>query len=720
MNTQHIYNIISSVDGSIIDTFNSFEYIKICLMLKKKFNTCTFRLLLDNDILTEYNSEKLISKKLVDINEKTIVEVNTDEKKTIVDTEEKKIVEVNTDEKTIVEAENKKYIIYITFVILVIDEEFINLILNYSRSYNMRLCKEIKDYILENTQYVITLFNNIYTINYYIIYNMLINKYTKEVLNNIYLTSDKKFMEIAIIFDINNVCYLNPILLEDFDFLYKLYDLNYNIFQLLPYKLRNNEKFVLPIVSNRANQFKFVSKKLRATESVVIAAISNRGYQLCYANKILKSNPRIVLLAVKNNLDALKYADYSLTNNYNFMLETIKLYDNCYIYASERLQMNYVFNIAAVQINGNVYLLLNNIMKQKIKIIFEAIKNQYKIINYINKELLLDRQFYIKLLTINPKIICDVPDIYKDDFEIFTLAINIDGVNIMYASDNLKDNDELGYLAVTNTGYSIRFLSDRLKYSYSFMKISLTDDAKNIIYLTNIEDIELIKMAIASNTHKYVNIYMYLSNLFKINKEIILLSLKTDNKTIKYIEKHLFDNDIIRISITCIHDAIKYIPIHLLNEDIIKTSVTIFGSSIIYVPESFLTNELCEIAIAKNIKNIMFINKKYINKHMIISYAKYIISTNLEHQYKFIDIQSLLLNNNKLSSDIDLILELLSLDPSIYLLICFNNNINKNIFTIIKKIPEVSKYLSIDYLMSIKCSNMLLNHYYYKFTESTN
>jgi hypothetical protein len=60
----------------------------------------------------------------------------------------------------------------------------------------------------------------------------------------------------------------------------------------------------------------------------------------------------------------------------------------------------------------------------------------------------------------------------RADFDIVLKAVRVDGLNLMYASDELRDTKEIVIAAVNNYGGSLKYASKRLRQDQELKRIS--------------------------------------------------------------------------------------------------------------------------------------------------------------------------------------------------------------------------------------------------------
>ena len=225
----------------------------------------------------------------------------------------------------------------------------------------------------------------------------------------------------------------------------------------LPYELFDNEKVVEAAIKNDGLGAKVlwcVSDRLKDNKDIVMLAVSRStgveffyedrpddGYTyndaLCYASERLRDDKDVVLLSVENNPDSLESASARLQNDYEVVLTAVKGNAHALKYASEDLRGNKeLVLIAANSYFSSIYDYYDEgLGGEELE---EAVNIEDSILPYISDELKNDRDVILAIVKGCPWAFCNIPDKFKDDYDIALIAFKEDECLIETASESVK------------------------------------------------------------------------------------------------------------------------------------------------------------------------------------------------------------------------------------------------------------------------------------------
>ena len=228
-------------------------------------------------------------------------------------------------------------------------------------------------------------------------------------------------------------------------------------FRHLPDELFDNERVVEAAIEN--NQFgaevlEYASERLKDNKDIVMHAVSKstgvelfsedrpeEGYTyndaLCYASERLRDDTDVVLLSVENNPDSLKSASARLQNDYDVVLTAVKGNAHSLKYASEELRNNKdLVLIAANSYFNSLYDYYDQgLGGEELE---GSVNIEDSILEYISDELKNDRDVILAIVNNNPYAFVNIPDKYKDDYDIALIAFKEDECLIETASEMVK------------------------------------------------------------------------------------------------------------------------------------------------------------------------------------------------------------------------------------------------------------------------------------------
>ena len=225
----------------------------------------------------------------------------------------------------------------------------------------------------------------------------------------------------------------------------------------LPYELLDNEVVIEEAIKN--NQFgaevlDHASDRLKDNKDIVMLAVSKstgveffytvrpeKGYTyndaLCYASERLRDDKDVVLLSVKNNPDSLESASARLQNDYDVVLTAVKGNAHALKYASKELRGNKELVLIAAKSNfSSIYDYYDQgLGGEELEY---AVNIEDSILPYISDELKNDRDVILAIVKGCPWAFCNIPDKFKDDYDIALIAFKEDEYLIETASERVK------------------------------------------------------------------------------------------------------------------------------------------------------------------------------------------------------------------------------------------------------------------------------------------
>ena len=210
------------------------------------------------------------------------------------------------------------------------------------------------------------------------------------------------------------------------------------------------------------------------------------------------------------------------------------------------------------------YEFINDTHKLNPKIALKALEFNNDNIRNIPKELLSDKEFILKTISINPRNLIHSNSEFKDNYECMKSAILINSKCFEYGSVSIRSNRELCLLSMNNSSNGnnpLFFASQELKCDKELVKLCVSQGEFRILQQTHLEYLENKEIALSAVKKdgcalKYFKkpikmdedvcleavkqnskAYYYINRKMKYNKEIILETLKKDETIFPYIYK---------------------------------------------------------------------------------------------------------------------------------------------------------------------------------------
>jgi hypothetical protein len=157
------------------------------------------------------------------------------------------------------------------------------------------------------------------------------------------------------------------------------------------------------------------------------------------------------------------------------------------------------------------------------EIIFKLVKDDFRILQYVNRKLLSDKSFALEVINISPHSLELLGKEIKDDEEVVSAAIQLDGETIEYASERILNNKSFALKAVQSNGIALfsleNFQNDKeivlaAVQRKGFMLDAASDNCKN--------DKEIVMTAIQNDCYSFG----YAGQLLQEDKEFVMSVLK--------------------------------------------------------------------------------------------------------------------------------------------------------------------------------------------------
>ena len=388
---------------------------------------------------------------------------------------------------------------------------------------NMRILNHVKEYILNNKEFDI----EIVKINGVAIIYLDEFKYDKNVIQEAAKTY-KDALQFA-----------HSDLRDNKEYMLEILKYNGLALEYVSERLRDDWDICLTAVKQSIGAINFVSDKFLEDRNFVLEVVKTNGYKLLSFNPKFQYDKGIVLEAVKTG--GLVY-QHIVNDNFKkdkeIALEAVKKNKDNINYVPEELKLNKDFILDVLR-NTNIALYKILLIDRPSKlvddeeVILAAIKNSEIDISLASPTLIEDRDFIIKCVRVNPRIIQYIPG-YCNDREIIKEAVKKDGYALQYALDDLVNDKDfvLEMVRIDNNAYL--FIGEDLIYDrdialeaikssngiilpevYGLMKMN---NYEELFYLgIELAEKEFIKYIDDSNSHE--DLVFFYNEVYDIIKE---------------------------------------------------------------------------------------------------------------------------------------------------------------------------------------------------------
>lgn len=267
-------------------------------------------------------------------------------------------------------------------------------------------------------------------------------------------------------------------------------------------KLKNDREIIYKAIKNTGKALKYVPNKFKDDDEIVEEAVKRCGSSIKFASFRLLNNKEIVLKAVSNEGEALQYLPKELRDNKLIVYQAVLNDPASFKFASDKLRddkefIKILFLKYKIQLEN--YCKEANLSEKEIRNIFKDVEI-FK--NLVRSKLRSNKKFIMEILEIYPYSYSELKASYKKDKEIINIAVEQEGMNLLYLPKDLKADIEFLIKSINLNKHT--FTGNILSYIPEKMKVEILNNVKkNLDYLNKTN-----KMAFSIN---------YKSKLFSIS-----------------------------------------------------------------------------------------------------------------------------------------------------------------------------------------------------------
>lgn len=189
------------------------------------------------------------------------------------------------------------------------------------------------------------------------------------------------------------------------------------------------------------NYFRVTPQEKKPSNDDIIKRISNYPQEFKSLPQEYRDNLEIAKVAIMNDENNIQYVSPRLQDNKELVLLALRYNGECLMFASPRLQKDPMVVMAALNSSNK-----NNF---SLKNIFPEIRN--------NKAVVL------KALEVDGLNLQYASDELRDDYAVVMEAVRNNGLALQYASKRLKNNEDIVAAAIKQNKDALEFTSDRIK-----------------------------------------------------------------------------------------------------------------------------------------------------------------------------------------------------------------------------------------------------------------
>jgi len=373
------------------------------------------------------------------------------------------------------------------------------------------------------------------------------------------------------------------------------------------YEIRDDEEIVLYFIKKNSNNFIYASERLRKLKKIAEAAVlSPFGDGIFLLPNIFKDDYQIAYLSVIKNVDNFEFVSLRLRHDKMFLLDCIKNVEDSTSWFDNTIDLDYTSK--ELQNDSDVLIAVlrheYNMSEDYNDVLYSVLRHHGNNISEFSDMIDFEKYRTLDIVEKDGFDLKDVSDKMKDDYDVAIAAVSNYGEGIQYLSARLQNNFDVAYAAVKNNGVAYEFLSGDLLFNHDiittaiktycvmdFMQKELFNDRELLLKIFNAQtkygfeylpdemkdDAELILASIYEENYndnydtisdrllddrdfivKFIEkdsqIFYYMSERLKLDKELWLMCLKRDKYIYDEIPKE-FKND--EDIINCLSEKLK-------------------------------------------------------------------------------------------------------------------------------------------------------------------
>lgn len=264
--------------------------------------------------------------------------------------------------------------------------------------------------------------------------------------------------------------------------------------------LKNNRQFVLEAVRTNGDVYKHLSDAFKTEREIALESIKSRGLVMEDLPEEFKKDPEIALEAIKQNGKAFQYIHPDLKKCQNMILAALSKYPSAFEFLENKnLNGNKDFMLLVLGLNGSLLKYASDNLKKDKEVVMKAVC-QY-----------------------GPAL--EFADLFNDDIQVVSAAIEEYFLAFEHASKNLKNNKTMGLAAVKKSWEVLHQLSDQLKDDEDIVLTCVKQYGGSLE--TASSRLKNDRQFILKAVEKW-GTYKHISHELKKDPEILIKALKVD------------------------------------------------------------------------------------------------------------------------------------------------------------------------------------------------
>jgi hypothetical protein len=361
------------------------------------------------------------------------------------------------------------------------------------------------------------------------------------------IRSDRDVVMAAVKHRGSSIKFANEIYLLDREVFLTAVKSDWSVLQLYACEeFRNDREIVFAAFEQRGCALRYASEILRSDKEVVLKAVQREGLAVQYASDDLKQDEDVVMACLKQNGLAIKHLPIEWQRNEQAAFHAVEHSDGCALeFLPLEVRLNRRLCTVAVTLYPYVISDVPDQVKEDVEFALELMssssegKSKFKrhtmhLLHSFPQSIKQNRNVVLAAVKSDfmPLVCLDdcIDEIFKDDVEIISLAVQCDGDCLQFASKELRNDVELVLAAVNQNGLALRFAHEKLQNDRHIALAAVNQNGLALQYASNElrNDFDVVLAAVKQNGEsiKFISKSPMYNERLTQNKDIVFVALQ--------------------------------------------------------------------------------------------------------------------------------------------------------------------------------------------------
>eukprot|EP01080_Neovahlkampfia_damariscottae_P012335 gene12335-6008_t len=382
------------------------------------------------------------------------------------------------------------------------------------------------------------------------------------------LKNDKNFALELINFSAEVFCFLSTDLRNDQEIAHQVILQNGTLIEFASENIQNDKEIASEAVLQNPDSYQFLSNELKGDFDIISIVVQKNPSII--KNMNIKNTEEALLLIEKNQA-CFDFMSEKIKNNFDLNKDLMKLYPEMYPNLSIDIRNNYNITFEIVSKIGKFLGSASDEMRQNEEIVFSALKQNLSCYVFAHPKLKSSKVFSLKILKHFPNFnIALFPMEIKDNYDVMTEAVMINGKNYQFISKRLRNDKNLLYQVLKPGFNGFYFASMELKADYDVV-LKVVKICPQAIYYVNkrFKYDKTVVLEVVKNYGEYIA-DCWNTNLIK-DREICLCALKSSPSSFRHFSSEIQkEKELAKLAIELYPKNIQYAPMKMRNEKLMK------------------------------------------------------------------------------------------------------------------------------------------------------